>query len=84
MWIQEYACTNICHPDSLVQVIKRAHFQTFEWLRCCEPLINHLNLQDGGWEIKNDEVKPVWYTGSQMPPLVQRKQSSGKNRWLHS
>ena len=32
-------------PDSLVQVIKRAHFQTFEWLRCCQPVINHLNLQ---------------------------------------
>ena len=65
-------------PDSLVQVIKRAHFQTFEWLRCCEPVINHLNLQDCGWEIKDDEVKPVWYTGSQMLPSVQRKRAREK------
>ena len=65
-------------PDSLVQVIKRAHFQTFEWLRCCQPVINHLNIQDCGWESKDDEVKPVWYTGSQMPPSVQRKRAQEK------
>ena len=65
-------------PDSLVQVIKRAHFQTLEWFCCCEPVINHLNLQDCGWEIKDGEGKPVQYTGSQMPPSVQRKRAREK------
>ena len=90
---EEYVDTRVClykhlsckspmplppDPDSLVQVIKRAHFQIFEWLRCCEPVINHLNLQDCGWEINDDEVKPVWYTGSQMTPSVQRKRAREK------
>ena len=31
-------------PDSLEQVIKRSHFQTYQWLRCCIPQIDMLCL----------------------------------------
>ena len=64
-------------PDSVEQVINRSHLQTFTWLRCCETQIPHLSLQENGWAIDGDTVRPTWLTGSQLPPSAVRNR---KNR----
>ena len=66
-------------PDSVVQVIKRGHHQVYEWIRCCTPWVDTISLEENGWLVSKDlkskiVVKPVWYTGSQLPP------SASKNR----
>lgn len=67
-------------PDSVVQVIKRAHFQTFTWIRCCERIVDHLPFKGNGWmaEAVDEklEVKPLWYTGSQLPLLPSKTDKS--------
>ena len=66
-------------PDSAVQVIKRAHHQTYLWRRCCERIVDRLPFEGNGWVVervdeKESEVKPLWFTGSQLPPLPSRKE----------
>lgn len=36
-------------PDSVLQVIKRAHHQTYLWLRCCERMVDRLPFEGNGW-----------------------------------
>ena len=57
-------------PDSVIQVIKRAHCQAYEWYRCGQPSIDHLNLNEFCWSIQDGDVKPVWFVGEQFPPSV--------------
>ena len=57
-------------PDSVVQVIKRAHCQAYVWYRCGQRTINHLDLEEFGWKIQDGDVKPVWFVGNQFPPSV--------------
>ena len=63
-------------PDSVLQVIKRAHHQTYLWLRCCERMVDRLPFEGNGWLVDEDEsvVKPLWYTGSQLPPLASKNE----------
>ena len=70
-------------PDSVVQVIKRAHHQVYQWLRCCIPLIEKLPLDENGWNVVEDKseitIKPVWFTGSQLlPPSAQKSKKPKK------
>jgi len=46
-------------PDSLIQVIKRAHLQIYEWYRCAQQNIDHLNLEEFGWSVVDGDVKPI-------------------------
>ena len=64
-------------PDSVVQVIKRSHHQVYQWLRCCSPWVDTLSFEDNGWIVEEEDsqpvVKPVWFTGTQLPPSAQKK-----------
>ena len=57
-------------PDSILQVIKRAHHRTYYWLRCLEKEIYQLEIEDYGWKWceKLKLMRPVWFTGAQLPP----------------
>eukprot|EP00795_Rhopilema_esculentum_P017038 gene17038-biopygen919 len=57
-------------PDSVVQVIKRAHCQAYVWYGCGQRTINHLDLEEFGWKIQDGDVKPVWFVGNHFPPSV--------------
>ena len=35
-------------PDSVLQVIKKVHCQAYEWYRCGQQTINHLDLEECG------------------------------------
>lgn len=71
-------------PDSAVQVIKRSHHQVFQWLRCCYAWIETLPLESNGWIIEEEDskpiVKPLWFTGSQLPPSAVNKKNKKKPR----
>lgn len=58
-------------PDqhSMVQAIKRVHYQAFHWYRCTDIRIPNISLEDHGWKSDQDEgrVLPTWFTGSQLP-----------------
>ena len=66
-------------PDSAVQVIKRSHYQIYQWLRCCHAWIETLPLECNGWIVDEEDsqvvVKPLWFTGSQLPPSAQTKKN---------
>ena len=55
--------------DSCVQHILRAHYITHIWRNYHIPIIPRISLLGNGWKIDDDnEVVPVWFTGSQLPP----------------
>eukprot|EP00794_Sanderia_malayensis_P005892 gene5892-biopygen4894 len=62
-------------PDSLSQVIKRAHHQAYFWLRCIEKKIYQLEVGNYGWRWCEERrlMTPVWYTGDQLPPSFKSK-----------
>ncbi len=62
-------------PDSLSQVIKRAHHQAYFWLRCIGKEINELEVENYGWRWCEEWrlMTPVWYTGDQLPPSFKSK-----------
>ena len=61
-------------PDSLLQAIKRVHYQVFIWLRSHEANINSLRYQEFGWKWcdEGNMLWPVWFTGLQIPPELKR------------
>ena len=60
-------------PLSVIQVIRRAHHQAYTWFHCGDPIIAHLALEDNGWSVKEQEVKPIWFVGSQFPPSALKR-----------
>ena len=61
-------------PDSLLQEIKRIHLQCFYWLNCLEYFVKRLDVEEYGWKIEDEYVKPVWFTGKQYPhSFIKRK-----------
>ena len=55
--------------DSCVQHILRAHYITFIWRNYHTQIIPRIPLFGNGWKIDDDnEVVPVWFTGTQLPP----------------
>ena len=65
-------------PDPVVQVIKRAHFQAYEWYHCNESIISHLHLENWGWRVQDEQVIPVWFTGNQIPPSMRNSRQRKK------
>ena len=37
-------------------------------MRCLEPIVNTLSLDEYGWQEENGAIVPVWYTCLQFPP----------------
>ena len=56
-------------PDSVVQMIKRAHLQTHTWLRSTEVNIKQLRYSDFGWSWSEEKkrVIPIWLTRERLP-----------------
>lgn len=72
-------------PDSVVQVIKRVHYQVYFWRRCTEINNEIIPFSNYGWKWceKQKLVVPVWFTGSQLPPSLsskRRKKTSTGNK----
>ena len=67
-------------PDSLLQALKRAKMQTLLWQQCGETIVKLYNLEQYGWKWEDGAKKmaPIWYTGSQLPPKLQKKKSKAK------
>ena len=62
-------------PDSVVQVIKRVHYQVYFWRRCTEINNEIIPFSNYGWiwYEKQKLVVPVWFTGSQLPTSLSNK-----------
>ena len=54
-------------PNSLKHDILRKHHQAYTWMRCLEPIVNTLSLDEYGWQEENGAIIPVWYTCPQFP-----------------
>ena len=65
-------------PDSVAQYIKRAHYQAYEWYRCGQQTINHLDVEECGWTIKKREVTSIWFDGNQFPPSAHNAHSKSE------
>ena len=69
-------------PDSVTQAIKRVHFQVYHWIRCCTPMIESIPLEKNGWIVSMEDndanVRPCWFTGSQLPPSMLKKKKNKK------
>ncbi len=65
-------------PDSLLQALKRAQFQTLLWQQCSVIRIELLNPEQYGWKWDDDAKKmvPLWYNGPQLPPKLQKKKQA--------
>ena len=66
-------------PDSVELAIKRAHLQTFKWLRCCEQSVQTFDPEEFGWTLTERELKPVWFNGDQFPLLITRRRKGKAN-----
>ena len=60
-------------PDSVIQVIKRAHLQAFIWYNCDRPFIENLKLEENGWKIENNDITPIWFIGRQLPRFPSKR-----------
>ena len=51
---------------SMLQAIKRVHYQVYYSSRVDETIISDILLQDNGWIVgnENEEVRPLWFTGT--------------------
>ena len=51
---------------SMLQAIKRIHYQVFYWSRIDEAIISDIISQDNGWIVdsENDEARPLWLTST--------------------
>ena len=65
-------------PDSVVQVITRAHYQAYGWYPCGQQTINHLDLEECGWTIQERDVTPVWFIGDQFQPSAHNAHSKSE------
>ena len=61
------------HPNSVEHCIKRAHLQTYYWLNCADSIIQPLLVEEYGWILENNEIKPRWFTGHQIPESLRRR-----------
>ncbi len=69
-------------PDSVTQVIKGAHYQVYFWKRCDEINIEIIPFANYGWRWckKQKLVVPIWFTGDQLPPSLQKKRHKNANK----
>ena len=56
----------------MLQAIERVHHQIYNLSRVDETIISDILLQDNGWIIgnKNEEVRPLWFTGTFLISLL--------------
>ena len=71
-------------PNSIRYDILRKHHQAFVWKRCLNDIIEPLPLNENGWKVCNDIVLPIWYTCSQLPPHIGKKDKSRRMAVLES
>ena len=45
---------------------------TYYWLNCAKPIALPLVFDENGWKFADNELKPIWFTGYQMPPSLRR------------
>ena len=57
-------------PDknSMLQVIKRIHYQLYYWLRSDIAVILETDLSENGWMIVDQNFQPVWFVGKRLSP----------------
>ena len=65
--------------DSVVQVIKRVHYQASKWYKSELQTIHDVTFEGNGWIWCEDDalVKPVWFTGEQLPKSLNRENDYG-------
>ncbi|XP_065053639.1 uncharacterized protein LOC135682604 [Rhopilema esculentum] len=69
-------------PDSVKQAIRRANYQVFHWVRCCEVNIETVSFENHGWKWDKEKqvVVPIWFKGKQLPPsLSTSRKKTAKN-----
>ena len=68
-------------PDSLMQVIKRVHFEVYYWIRSTEMNIEEIDYRRFGWKWCDKECQtvPIWFTGRQLPLPMQGKRKNKNN-----
>ena len=54
------------YEKSILQAIKRIHYQVYYWSRVYEAIISDILLQDNVWIVddENEDVRPLWFTGT--------------------
>jgi len=60
-------------PDSVIQEIKRVHLQCHIWINCLNSMIPELDIEQFDWKIDDNNVRPVWFVGNQLPDSLIRK-----------
>ncbi|MAG85790.1 MAG: hypothetical protein CMB97_00015 [Flavobacteriaceae bacterium] len=67
-------------PDSAEQAIRRANYQVFHWVRCHEINIEDISFENNGWKWDDELccVTPVWFTGDQLPPSLNKAKKRKK------
>ena len=65
-------------PDSIIQVIKRAHLQARVWYQYREQTMRHLPMSCMGWLVSEEEIQPLWFIGLQLPPSAASKRKKKK------
>lgn len=62
-------------PDrySAEEHVKRANLQTYIWKQCLHKDIDYPNPEEGGWQVQDDSLVPVWFHCSQFPPSLSRR-----------
>ena len=67
-------------PDSLLQDLKRKQFQVNIWKQLDKVWMTLVDPKLYGWKFCEISklLVPVWFTGSQLPPCLQKKRNSKK------
>eukprot|EP00794_Sanderia_malayensis_P018600 gene18600-20470_t len=71
-------------PDesSVAEHVKRSDLQTLIWKQCLLQNIVTPTLENRGWKEENNEIMPVWYTGNQLPPCLNKKAQKVAAKWV--
>eukprot|EP00794_Sanderia_malayensis_P002977 gene2977-3431_t len=69
-------------PDesSVAEHVKRSDLQTLIWKQCLLQNIVTPTLENRGWKEENNEIMPVWYTGNQLPPCLNKKAQKSRRK----
>eukprot|EP00794_Sanderia_malayensis_P020787 gene20787-22825_t len=69
-------------PDesSVAERVKRSDLQTLIWKQCLLQNIVTPTLENRGWKEENNEIMPVWYTGNQLPPCLNKKAQKSRHK----
>ena len=51
-------------PLSVIEAIKRSHFQAYIWYNSDVAVIEKLESEDNGWLINDEKIEHLWFVGS--------------------